>query len=157
MAERHLAQAENDVRAGRAHVERQIGLLAELERDGHDTAQAKDLLATFREALSQHEAHRDRLLAELGTGPDRVTPGSARDEMTNDAAAVERFTRALGHGVLEVWSALPRETQQMIFEQAVLAGHRSERDESLREQLAAFLHDRNPRTGREEAAAVPRH
>ena len=42
--------------------------------------------------------------------------------------------------------ALPRNLQQLIFEQAVLAGHRSERDESLREQLAAFLHERHPRT-----------
>jgi hypothetical protein len=27
-----------------------------------------------------------------------------------------------------------------------VAGHRSEADESLREQLAVFLHDRHPRT-----------
>ena len=68
-------------------------------------------------------------------------------DTTDDPEVAERFTRALGRGVLDVWSALPRDTQQMIFEQAVVAGHRTERDESLREQLAAFLHERHPRTG----------
>jgi hypothetical protein len=29
----------------------------------------------------------------------------------------------------------------------VVAGHHTERDESLREQLAVFLHQRHPRTG----------
>jgi len=35
----------------------------------------------------------------------------------------------------------------MLFETAVLCGHHDERDESLREQLAEFLHDQHPRTG----------
>jgi len=33
-----------------------------------------------------------------------------------------------------------------LFERAVVLGHKGERDESLREQLAKFLHDTNPRT-----------
>jgi hypothetical protein len=66
MAERHLAQAEAAVRLGRAHIERQCEIILELERDGHDFGQAKDLLATFRDVQTQHEVHRDRLLAELG-------------------------------------------------------------------------------------------
>jgi hypothetical protein len=33
-----------------------------------------------------------------------------------------------------------------LFEDAVAAGHRTERDESLREQLAVFLHQHHPRT-----------
>lgn len=68
------------------------------------------------------------------------------NDFTSDAAQAERLTCALGRGLVEAWSALPRPIQQLIFEQAVLAGHRSERDESLREQLAAFLHARHPRT-----------
>jgi hypothetical protein len=81
---------------------------------------------------------------------DEVMNDVTKDSASPDPAAVERFTDVLGRGVLEVWSALPRETQQMIFEQALLAGHHTERDESLREQLAAFLHERHPRTGRAE-------
>jgi hypothetical protein len=59
----------------------------------------------------------------------------------------QRFALALGQAVIGVWGALPRDVQESIFEAAVRAGHHDERDESLREQLAAFLHDRHPRTG----------
>jgi hypothetical protein len=33
-----------------------------------------------------------------------------------------------------------------LFERAVVLGHKGERDESLREQLAKFLHDHHART-----------
>jgi hypothetical protein len=59
----------------------------------------------------------------------------------------ERFALALGEAVIGVWAKLPQEVQELLFEQAVRAGHHDERDESLREQLAVFLHDRHPRTG----------
>ena len=59
-----------------------------------------------------------------------------------------RFTLALGQAVIGVWAELPPDIQQRLFEHAVVAGHHSERDESLREQLAVFLHDRHPRTAR---------
>jgi hypothetical protein len=42
-----------------------------------------------------------------------------------------------------MWNELPRDLQHSIFEEAVISGHRTERDENLREQLAAFLHDTN--------------
>ena len=58
----------------------------------------------------------------------------------------ERFAVALGRAVVGVWGDLPQEVQQLLFERAVVAGHHTERDESLREQLAAFLHDKHPRT-----------
>jgi hypothetical protein len=62
----------------------------------------------------------------------------------NDSAS--RYFRALGAAAAELWSELPQELQHSLFERAVVLGHRSERDESLREQLAKFLHDTNPRT-----------
>ena len=46
----------------------------------------------------------------------------------------------------DLWSKLPQEQQQALFERAVLLGHRGERDESLREQLAKFLHEHHART-----------
>ena len=58
----------------------------------------------------------------------------------------DRFALALGQAVVRVWGQLPQEVQQDLFENAVLVGHHTERDESLREQLAVFLHDRHPRT-----------
>jgi hypothetical protein len=57
-----------------------------------------------------------------------------------------RFFRALGAAAADLWSKLPHEQQQALFERAVLLGHRGERDESLREQLAKFLHEHHART-----------
>lgn len=59
----------------------------------------------------------------------------------------ERAVMALGQAVIDIWGDLPRDIQELIFGRAVLAGHQTERDESFREQLAVFLHDRHPRTG----------
>jgi len=58
----------------------------------------------------------------------------------------DRFALALGQAVITAWGKLPQPIQHVLFEQAVVCGHHDERDESLREQLAAFLHDRHPRT-----------
>ena len=63
------------------------------------------------------------------------------------SAEEERFAQALGQAVISSWGSLPQKTQHLLFEKAVIAGHHTERDESLREQLAAFLHERHPRTG----------
>jgi len=57
-----------------------------------------------------------------------------------------RYFLALGAAALDLWSDLPQELQESLFERAVVFGHKSERDESLREQLAKFLHDHHART-----------
>jgi len=58
----------------------------------------------------------------------------------------ERFANALGLAVLSCWAQLSQDAQHLIFEQAVVCGHHDERDESLREQLAEYLHDHHPKT-----------
>jgi hypothetical protein len=58
----------------------------------------------------------------------------------------DRYYLALGAAALDLWSNLPQELQGTLFERAVVLGHRAESDESLREQLAKFLHDHHPRT-----------
>ena len=63
--------------------------------------------------------------------------------MENDP---DRYFRALGAAAADLWSTLPQEQQQTLFERAIVLGHKSERDESLREQLAKFLHDHHART-----------
>jgi hypothetical protein len=60
----------------------------------------------------------------------------------------ERYLLVLGTAAADLWSNLPQELQQSLFERAVVLGHKSERDESLREQLAKFLHDRHTRSQR---------
>ena len=57
-----------------------------------------------------------------------------------------RFFLVLGAAAADLWSKLPQEQQQALFERAVLLGHKGERDESLREQLAKFLHEHHART-----------
>jgi hypothetical protein len=64
---------------------------------------------------------------------------------------IERFAQALGLAVLDLWGELPQELQHRLFEQAVLRGHKTERDESLREQLAQFLHAHHERTVKRDA------
>jgi hypothetical protein len=58
----------------------------------------------------------------------------------------DRYFLVLGTAAADLWSHLPQELQQLLFERAVVLGHQSERDESLREQLAKFLHDHHART-----------
>jgi|SRR3981081_975004 hypothetical protein len=50
------------------------------------------------------------------------------------------FERLLGHATLRLWSKLPREVQEKLFETAVPL------DPMIRNRLAIFLHDRQPRT-----------
>jgi hypothetical protein len=69
------------------------------------------------------------------------TIGGAEEQVSE-----ERFAQALGAAVIATWSRLSREDQEQIFECAVMSGHRDERDEALREQLAKFLHAHHERT-----------
>lgn len=57
-----------------------------------------------------------------------------------------QFALALGTAVIRQWAELPQGVQHDLFEQAVLAAHQQARDQSMREQLALFLHDHHPRT-----------
>jgi len=63
-----------------------------------------------------------------------------------DSAA--RFAPIIGAATIHVWAELPTDIQQKLFAHAVVIGHRGERDESFREQLAKFLHDHHARTER---------
>ncbi|MCC7348435.1 MAG: hypothetical protein IT538_13670 [Variibacter sp.] len=63
-----------------------------------------------------------------------------------NAEVDRRFASLLGAAAIHVWAELPADVQRKLFEHAVVVGHRSERDENLREALATFLHDRHMRT-----------
>jgi hypothetical protein len=53
----------------------------------------------------------------------------------------DMIVHSLGEAVVHAWSRLPHDVQQMLFEKAVTAC-----GETLRPQLAVFLHERHPRT-----------
>jgi len=60
-----LALAERHVAEGRRHIEMQRNIVAGRERDGHDTALARRLLATLQDTQALHIGDRDRLRREL--------------------------------------------------------------------------------------------
>jgi len=60
-----LAQAERHVSEGEKTIAHQRHIIAQLERDGHDTPAACDLLAIFETTQALHVADRDRLRKEL--------------------------------------------------------------------------------------------
>jgi hypothetical protein len=69
---------------------------------------------------------------------------SQQDQVVNDIAG--RYFLILGAASADLWSELPQELQHRLFERAIVLGHQGEPDESLRGQLAKFLHDHHART-----------
>jgi hypothetical protein len=65
MLKRHLAKAEAHIEKGWKILTRQRELIAELERDGHDTAQARTTLKEFEELQAMHISGRETVLHEL--------------------------------------------------------------------------------------------
>jgi hypothetical protein len=53
----------------------------------------------------------------------------------------DQLTRALGEAVIRIWSNLLQEVQDHLFKEAVAS-----RGESIRSQLAVFLHYKHSRT-----------
>jgi hypothetical protein len=60
-----LQQAEDRVRQGEDHIRHQQRIIAELERDAHDSSMARNILATFEDIQALHIAGRDRLIKAL--------------------------------------------------------------------------------------------
>ena len=85
----HFASAEKAVIEGERHIQHQEQVVAELDRDGHNTAEALALLATFRKIQAQHVPHRDFLLRNLGGA------GEASERRQGVQAAVLGFFRLL--------------------------------------------------------------
>jgi hypothetical protein len=54
------------IATGDKNIARQRELIAQLERDSHDTASATTFLHEFEQLQAQHIAERERLLRELG-------------------------------------------------------------------------------------------
>ena len=57
------------------------------------------------------------------------------------SVTVDQLTRALGEAVIRIWSNLPQDVQNHLFQEAVTS-----QGKSIRPQLAVFLHDKHART-----------
>jgi hypothetical protein len=53
----------------------------------------------------------------------------------------DQLTRALGEAVVRIWSDLPQDVQNHLFQEAVTA-----QGETIRATLALFLHEKHRRT-----------
>jgi len=62
---RDLQQVERHVAEGRSHIAKQVAIIAALERDGHDSATAKKVLAILQKTQQMHEEHREMILGWL--------------------------------------------------------------------------------------------
>ena len=62
----HLAEAEAQAAKGLEHIAHQRTIIADLDRDGHDSRTANELLTALLRSQALHEQHRDRLKRELG-------------------------------------------------------------------------------------------
>jgi hypothetical protein len=71
LLELRLTRSEAFVVQGNHHVERQRQIVAQLERDGHDSTGARELLGTLEQSLALHIDDRDRLRKELGQAQRR--------------------------------------------------------------------------------------
>jgi hypothetical protein len=58
-----------------------------------------------------------------------------------DPTTRNQITRALGEAVIRIWSNLPQDVQNHLFQAAVTS-----QGESIRSQLAVFLHEKHSRT-----------
>ncbi len=76
--------------------------------------------------------------------PAQQQPAQQASHAELDENARQLLT--LGADTADLWSDLPQELQQTLFERAVVLGHKGEFNYDLREQLAKFLHDHHART-----------
>jgi hypothetical protein len=60
-----LRRAEAHIANSQARIAQQQEIIAELDREGHDTVPAKDMLASFEKTLAKHIANRDRIAGKL--------------------------------------------------------------------------------------------
>src|SRR3954452_22884862 len=84
------------------------------------------------------DVRRPRILPE--SGGCRAITGLANMSPI-DSITKEQLTRALGEAVIRIWSNLPKDVQDHLFKEAVAS-----QGESIRSELAVFLHDKHSRT-----------
>ena len=70
MLENHLRKAKAHAALGKESIGRQKALIEELKRDGHDTALALELLATFEQLQAMNVADVERIEHEIASGDD---------------------------------------------------------------------------------------
>jgi hypothetical protein len=65
-----LAIADRALTEGQERIARQAEVVCELEAEGHDTTDAKNLLRVMQQSLDAMNAHRQQIVRELASGQD---------------------------------------------------------------------------------------
>jgi hypothetical protein len=111
---------------------------------GRPTETELDVFLSQSRGGPEHQA----LIAALAT-LDVFTDDKVEPELPSET--VEKLSRALGQAVARSWSSLPQDIQQDLFEQAV-----ESHGETIRQQLAVYLHGKHRRTlANVQARAMP--
>lgn len=101
------------------------------------------MLPDFGGILAEQELERTLVLPMRLCRLNMPAPGPAGvvKMPSTDPTTKDQLTRALGDAVIRIWSNLPQDVQNHLFQEAV-----SSQGESIRSQLAIFLHDKHSRT-----------
>jgi hypothetical protein len=108
-----------------------------------ETVSGAASVTRFRRNISWAKARTDFGLAHAPVPVEHAgarSAGVAKMPAT-DPTTKDQLTRALGDAVIRIWSNLPQDVQNHLFQEAV-----SSQGESIRSQLAIFLHDKHSRT-----------
>jgi hypothetical protein len=63
--QQELAQADRHIAEGNGRIARQVEVLCELDRHGHDTTHAWSLLEAMEDSVAAMDAHRQQIVREL--------------------------------------------------------------------------------------------
>jgi hypothetical protein len=92
---RGLVQANRHIAEGRLYVAKQTALIDGLDRDGHDSAMARELLAILHKSLQMHEGHREHIIRELELG--RKLPVARGWHLFTTRYPSQRLSASLAH------------------------------------------------------------
>lgn len=92
---KHLALADRHVLESEGRVRQQQALVEQLERDGHDSELARQLLLEFEHSLELHRYDRARIQAELAQArePPPDSPPEAGDASPSVLQPSQRTSR----------------------------------------------------------------
>ena len=70
--QQELAQADRHIAEGNGRIARQVEVLRELDRHGHDTTHAQSLLQVMKDAVAAMDTHRQQIVRELSRASDEL-------------------------------------------------------------------------------------
>jgi hypothetical protein len=65
LLKRRLIQSERHIAENKAHLARQREIIAQLERDGHDSTLSREFLGILEYAQQMYRSHRERIVEAL--------------------------------------------------------------------------------------------